>query len=56
MQGSFKLGDKWLPMQASEMLSQLHMGWWFGSDSPQETLRERYSEFFRCAIERAKFY
>ncbi|WP_339366868.1 DUF6920 family protein [Calothrix sp. 336/3] len=27
--------------------SQLHMGWWFGS--------ERYGEFFRCAIAGAKF-
>jgi hypothetical protein len=27
--------------------SELHMGWWFGS--------EQYSEFFRCTIERAKF-
>jgi hypothetical protein len=27
MQGSFKLGDKWVPMQASEMLSQKGFVW-----------------------------
>ncbi len=27
--------------------SELHMGWWFGSD--------HYSEFFRCAMEQARF-
>ncbi|MEA5572459.1 DUF6920 family protein [Calothrix sp. UHCC 0171] len=36
--------------------SQLSLGWWFGSDSPQETLCDRYAEFFHGTIEQAEFH
>ncbi|BAZ42106.1 hypothetical protein NIES4101_80740 [Calothrix sp. NIES-4101] len=36
--------------------SQLRLGWWFSSNSQQETLRDRYAEFFQGTIEQADFH